>query len=388
MKPYRSFLYILLIASLLLSACENVATPSPEPGETEAPLTPTLEPTPIFELTSPTPDTSITPIELQAGYGVRGSWFDLYFTNPISPLSPQGTGGVDGPLVEAIDAARLSIDVAAYSLSLNSIRNALIRAHDRGVTVRMVMESTNMDRSDPQKLMEAGIPIIGDNRNGLMHDKFIVIDRSEVWTGSMNYTDAGAYDDNNNLMRIRSLKIAEDYTAEFEEMFLDDMFGPDVLAKTPYPTVTINGIRLDIFFSPDDHVLEALVPLLGNAQQSIYFLAYSFTSNQLGDILRQKAAQGITVAGVMDDDQVNSNQGTEFDPFRQAGLDVRRDGIEGLMHHKVFIIDKEIVVLGSYNFSQSAETTNDENLIIVYDPVIAAQFLLEFQRVWDEAKRG
>jgi phosphatidylserine/phosphatidylglycerophosphate/cardiolipin synthase-like enzyme len=107
----------------------------------------------------------------------------------------------------------------------------------------------------------------------------------------------------------------------------------------------------------------------------------------LGEILRQKAEEGITVAGVMDADQVKSNQGTEFDPFRQANLDVRQDGIDGLMHHKVFIIDKKIVAFGSYNFSQSAEDRNDENLIIIYDPVIAGQFLLEFQRVWDEAQR-
>lgn len=394
MKPYRRFLYLLLIvlsaAFLLMSVFASIVS-APSTG-TETPLaatlelTPNLEPTPTFEL-APTSETTVTPIDLQAGYGVRGPWFELYFTNPISPLSPQGTGGVDGPLVEAIDAARLSIDVAAYSLSLNSVRNALIRAHDRGVTVRVVMESTNMDRSDPQKLIEAGIPIIGDNRAGLMHDKFMVIDRSEVWMGSMNFTDAGAYDDNNNLMRIRSKEIAEDYAVEFDEMFNDDMFGPDVVAKTPNPTVTINGTRMDVFFSPDDHVLAALVPLLEQAQESIYFLAYSFTSNQLGDILRQKAEDGLTVAGVMDDGQVKSNQGTEFDPFRRDSLDVRRDGIDGLMHHKVFIIDKKIVVFGSYNFSQSAEETNDENLIIVYDPVIAEQFLLEFNRVWAEAQR-
>jgi phosphatidylserine/phosphatidylglycerophosphate/cardiolipin synthase-like enzyme len=186
MKPYRSFLYLLLILGLCLSGCGNdLPTPSPEtePASTETPATETnAPPTPTFDFDfNPTLETDVTPIELQAGYGVRGPWFELYFTNPVSPLSSQGTGGVDGPLVEAIDAARLSIDVAAYSLSLNSVRNALIRAHDRGVTVRMVMESTNMDRSDPQQLIEAGIPIFGDNRDGLMHDKFIIIDRSEVW---------------------------------------------------------------------------------------------------------------------------------------------------------------------------------------------------------------
>jgi phosphatidylserine/phosphatidylglycerophosphate/cardiolipin synthase-like enzyme len=378
MKLSRLFLPILLIACFLLSACgNNLSIPPTETQfpKTELPITPAT-------------GTEVTPIDLQAGYGVRGSWFELYFTNPASPISSQGTGGADGPLVEAIDAARLSIDVAAYSISLNSVRYALIRAHDRGATVRVVMESTNMDRSDPQRLIEAGIPVIGDNRDGLMHDKFMVIDKSEVWMGSMNFTDSGTYEDNNNFMRIRSAKIAEDYSKEFNEMFVDNKFGEDVVSETPNPTVTIDGTRLDIYFSPDDGVLSALVPLLESAQESIFFLAYSFTSNQLGDIVREKATAGLTVAGVMDEEQVMSNQGTEFDPFRQADLDVRIDGNAGLMHHKVFIIDQKIVAFGSYNFSQSAEERNDENLIIVYNPVIAQQFVQEFERVQAQAQKN
>ena len=250
----------------------------------------------------------------------------------MSPISSQGTGGVDGPLVEAIDSARLSIDLAAYSLSLNSVRFALIRAHQRGVTVRMVMESSNMDRSDPQRLIEAGIPIFGDNRDGLMHDKFVVIDRSEVWMGSMNFTDSGAYEDSNNLFRIRSTKMAENYMKEFDEMFSDDRFGEDVVRQTPHPTLTIDETRVDTYFSPDDGVLSVLAPLLNSAEESIYFLAFSFTSNDLGEIVREKAEAGLDIHGVMDDEQIRSNQGTEFDPFRQAELDVLIDGIDGLMH--------------------------------------------------------
>ena len=123
-------------------------------------------------------------------------------------------------------------------------------------------------------------------------------------------------------------------------------------------------------------------------QESIYFLAFSFTSNDLGDIVRSKAEAGLQIHGVMDEEQINSNQGTEFDPFRQADLDVRIDGIDGLMHHKVFIVDEKIVVMGSYNFSQSAEERNDENMLIIYDPVIAEQFIFEFQRVYDQAQRN
>jgi phosphatidylserine/phosphatidylglycerophosphate/cardiolipin synthase-like enzyme len=87
----------------------------------------------------------------------------------------------------------------------------------------------------------------------------------------------------------------------------------------------------------------------------------------------------------MDEEQVSSNQGTEYDPFKQAGLDIRIDGLDGQMHHKVFIVDEEIVVLGSYNFSQSAETRNDEDLVVIYNAAIAEQFMLEFQRVWKTA---
>ena len=361
---HNRFLSFLFILTFLLAACGQV---------------PAI-PTPGVEIT-PTTGTNITPIDLEAGYGVKGSWFELYFTDPTSPLSPQGTGGLDGPLVNAIDQARLSIDVAAYSISLNSVRFALINAHKRGVQVRMVMESTNMDRSDPQALIEAGIPIVGDNMDGLMHNKFMVIDKSEVWLGSMNFTDSGTYDDNNNMMRIHSTKIAEDYSVEFKEMFEDNKFGPNVVPQTPNPTVTIDDTRIDIYFSPDDGVINALVNLLNSAKESIHFLTFSFTSNELGDIIREKDEAGLTVAGVMDEEQISSNQGTEYDPFKQAGIDVRIDGNAGQMHHKVFILDEKIVVLGSYNFSQNAEVRNDENLIIVYNPIIAEQFMMEFERV-------
>ena len=373
MKPSQRFIFLLSIACHLLSACGNIPPmPTiPNPGSTQ----------------SSTPGIDLTPLDLAAGYGVKGPWFELYFTDPTSPLSPQGTGGVDGPVVEAINDARLSIDVAAYSLSLNSIRNALLRAHDRGVTVRMVMETGNMDRSDPQILIDAGVPIIGDNRQGLMHDKFIVIDKSETWLGAMNFSDSGAYEDNNHLIRIHSTEVAENYSVEFNEMFVENKFGTDVVAKTPNPTVTIDDTRMDILFSPDDGVVNELAALLSGAEESIHFLAFSFTSNELGAIVREKAQAGLTIAGVMDQDQISSNQGTEYDPFKQADLDVRIDGNAGQMHHKVFIVDEKIVVIGSYNFSQSAEERNDENTIIVYNEMIAEQFMLEFERVQSQAER-
>jgi phosphatidylserine/phosphatidylglycerophosphate/cardiolipin synthase-like enzyme len=326
------------------------------------------------------------PDSSQAGVSQTADWYSLYFTDPTSPSSKAYSGGPDQPLVDAIGAARMSVDVAAYELNLHDVRDALIAAHRRGVSVRMVMESDNIDESEVQDLKDAGIPILGDRREGLMHNKFMIIDRLEVWTGSMNYTVNGSYRNNNNLIRIRSAQLAEDYAAEFEEMFVDDKFGPTSPANTPYPTVTIGGSLVEVYFSPDDGTSARLVELIQGASRQVSFLAYSFTSDEIAAAMLGRADQGVQVSGVFETQQERSNVGTEYDHLRSAGLDVRLDGNPDNMHEKVIIIDGETVVTGSYNFSASAENRNDENTLVIHNPEIAASFLAEFQRVFAVAQ--
>jgi len=380
MKRDFFLLGIILVTMLLAtSACES-----------DLPITPTTEtpqtqPAPV-DVTE-TPEFELTEIPLPAGYGAHGAWIDIYFTDPESPLASQETGGPDGPLETSIDAARLTVDVAVYSMSLRTIRDALIRAHERGVQVRVVMESDNLDGSAPQALIDAGVPVLGDRREGLMHDKFVVIDRSEVWLGSMNYTYSGTYEDNNQLFLIRSVEMAENYTKEFEEMFIDDKFGPDVVPETPNPEISIDGTNIEIYFSPDDGVAEHILEILSDAEESIYFMAFSFTTDEFGETIRAQAENGLDVAGVMEEQQVKSNIGTEYDLFKQAGLNVFIDGNEGQMHHKTMIIDNRIVITGSYNFSRSAEIRNDENLVVFHNEQIADFYMEEFQRVYQQAQR-
>ena len=328
----------------------------------------------------PAATSTINPRSVESG-------LEVIFTNPSDPRAHSYEGGPDILLGDAIDAAQLSVDMAAYSLNLWSIRDALIHAYKRGVDVRLVMESTNMDNQVIHELRDAGIEVLGDSHQGLMHNKFIIIDRSDVWTGSMNYTTSGVYKDNNNLLHIRSRQAAQDYTREFEEMFTKNRFGPEKTTGTPYPKVNLAGSPVEIYFSPQDQAGGRIVELLQGAQESVYFLAYSFTSNPIGSAIMERAQAGLRVAGVMDDTQIKSNRGTEYDPFKQAGLDVVLDGNkDGLMHHKVIVIDQKIVITGSYNFSSSAENINDENIVIIFSPVVAAKYIEEFQRVYTQAK--
>jgi len=313
-------------------------------------------------------------------------WFVLYFSQPEAPSSSSLRGGLDQALADDIRRAGVSVDIAAQQLDLWSLRDALITAHRQGVQVRVVTESDYMDEKEMQDLIQAGIPVLGDQHEGLMHNKFVVIDRLEVCTGSMNFTVNGAYRNDNNLICVRSKNLADDYTTEFEEMFVDKHFGAGSAANTPYQTFGLNGTLLEVYFSPDDGTAARLLALIHEARESIYFLAYSFTSEELADALIVQAQAGLHVAGVIERSQAVSNYGTQFDRLRQAGIDVRLDNNPRSMHHKVLILDKEVVVTGSYNFSYSAETKNDENTLIIHRPDIAASFIVEFKRIFDQAR--
>lgn len=312
----------------------------------------------------------------------KGELISVYFTNPASPLARQARGGPDEALAAAIDAAQVSVDMAMFNLGLPSIRNALLDANQRGVQVRLVVDSETYDDDAASRLRKAGVPVIGDQREELMHNKFTIIDGQEVWTGSLNLSTGGTYSDYNNLVRIRSTRLAQDYTAEFEEMFLDRQFGSNSPVNTKYPRITLDGRSLEVYFLPEDDVENRLLDLVGSAQESVDFLAYSLTLDYLARTLIELETNGVSVRGVMDADQAASNQGGEYEKLVKAGLDVRLDPFDGLMHHKVIIIDGKTVVFGSANFTRSGLFSNDENLIILKDPAAAGLFESEFERIY------
>jgi phosphatidylserine/phosphatidylglycerophosphate/cardiolipin synthase-like enzyme len=324
------------------------------------------------------------PVEEAPGDSSEEGWFEVVFTDPTNPQSSSLRGGPDATLAAAIDNAQYTVDMAIYHLNLWSLRDALIRAHRRGLKVRVVTDGDHVGEAEITDLIAAGVSVEADKRESLMHHKYVIIDRLDVWTGSMNFTVNGAYRNDNNLVHIRSRYVAEDYLREFEEMFLERHFGALSRADTPYPQVTVEGVRLEIFFSPDDDVSLALNQIIRTAEESIDFLVYSLTSDLITEAILDRAKASVVVRGVIERGQV-ANAGSDFQRLKDEGVDVRIDGNPRKMHHKVFIIDKKAVITGSYNFSKSAEEYNDENVMILYDEGAAEEFLLEFNRVFELA---
>jgi len=306
------------------------------------------------------------------------------FTDPGGSDADTFRGGPDAALADAIDAAQYSVDVAIYHLDLWSIRDALIRAHRRGLRVRLVVESDYRSEAEITELEQAGIEIIGDMREHLMHHKFVVLDGMQVWTGSMNFTLRGAYINNNNLLAVQSSALAQVYTQEFEEMFLEDRFGALSLPDPARAPVDLDDGEWLVLFSPDTAVAPELVELINAAESSIEFLAFSFTSDEIAGAMLARSDAGVRVRGVIEADQAAA-VGAQYDALRLGGANVRLDGNPGTMHHKVILVDGELVICGSYNFTRSAEERNDENVLIAFDVDLAHEFLIEFEKIYAEA---
>ena len=284
-----------------------------------------------------------------------------------------------------MDAAQDSIQVAMYNFTLDNVTDALLHAHQRGVTVQVVLDSNTIQSVQARRLVEAGIPVVGDNRRESMHNKFLVIDQQQVWTGSLNMTYGGTYQDHNNIVRLVDPRINQDYSTEFLEMFEGGFFGADSPPDTPFPSIVHEDTIVEVYFSPDDGVLDQIISLVRGAQDSIDILAFSLTSDDLADALLDQSSQGVDVSAVFDAEQVDSNIGGKYEVLLDAGLDVRRDTLDGLMHHKVIVVDNQVVLFGSYNFSNNAEYKNDENVVIVYDADLAGEFTREFEQIYERS---
>lgn len=309
-------------------------------------------------------------------------------------------------LIERMNQAEYSIDACLYSLSIQSVADALIDAHDRGVEVRFIYDDDH-DQDQVNQIVAAGIPVIDDsygqnNGDGLQHNKFLVFDARDatiasddwVWTGSLNLISANGMGINamQNSIEIQDQSMALSYTLEFNEMWgsnslipdaNNSLFGANKTDNTPHH-FTIGGYSAQIYFSPSDHVTNHIINMIGTSQYSSYFCMFAFTRGDINSALYDQytSLPDYQVRGVFDS---GYDQYSEYEPMLAWGADVYTDDETGTLHHKYLICDAEhlyegtpFVATGSHNWSSSAENSNNENLVIISDPLITNQYLQEF----------
>jgi len=319
-----------------------------------------------------TEDTEASPSDISIYFS------DTYRNDPS--IGEQDPDNIDRHLASFIGSARRTLDCAFFELESKRIANALIAAHKRGVRVRLVGDADYKKNSEMVMVIDAGIPVVFDERSALMHDKFAVVDGASVWTGSFNATDNGAFRNNNNAVMIRSRELAENYSTEFAEMFDRHEFGPTSTANTPHTLVRVGTTDVYNYFSPEDDVPPKIIRYLRAARKSIHFMAFSFSDDEIGSTLIEKHREGIDVQGVFES-RGSSSAHSEMVRLQPAGVRTWKDGNKYVMHHKVFIIDGVWTITGSYNFTASAAKQNDENIVIIKNSGVAQRFEEEYQRI-------
>jgi phosphatidylserine/phosphatidylglycerophosphate/cardiolipin synthase-like enzyme len=271
----------------------------------------------------------------------------------------------------------------------------------------------------------------GSKGSGLMHHKFMVVDNQKVITGSVNYTLSGMHGDMwvfdsfgnaEHLLIVDSPELAALYTQEFDLMWgdgpggkFDSLFGVKKTER-PFKSIQIGESKVQLHFSPAGAKIPyertsngAISTVLNQAQKSIDLALFVFTeqgiANLLGHLYEER---GVQVRGVFDSSFAYQSSSSTLDmwgvkladaqckmsstlhpwktPVKDIGIP--KSGSTDKLHHKFGIIDDSIVITGSHNWSQAANQTNDENVLVVNSPIVASHFKREMERLLSGATLG
>ncbi len=290
------------------------------------------------------------------------------------------------------------------------------------------LSGVEIDRRDALKILaNANIPIIDDTANGssgsgLMHHKFMVVDSKKTIVTSANWTLSDVHGDlsrretrgnSNNLLVIDSVPVAQIFAQEFSLMWGDGPGGlPNSQFKAGKPerpavTIPVGDSQVTIHFSPSAKSQDwatttngLIGQVLGRSQSQLDLALFVFSEPQLGEVLETSSARQVPVRLLIDREFAyrpysqmlamlgvtcsSSNRRAWAKPITTAGVPELPSG--DLLHHKFAVIDKSLVITGSHNWSAAGNYKNDETLLVVASPVVAAHFQREFDILYRSAK--
>jgi phosphatidylserine/phosphatidylglycerophosphate/cardiolipin synthase-like enzyme len=138
--------------------------------------------------------------------------------------------------------------------------------------------------------------------------------------------------------------------------------------------LTLNNTPARICFSPHGGCTEAIVKEIDGARSEILMEAYSFTSREIASAILKAHKRGVNVEIILD----KSNRSARYssgDFTAHMGIPTYINAAYAIAHNKIMIIDREIVITGSFNFTKAAEEKNAENLLILRNKDLAGIYL-------------
>ncbi len=287
-------------------------------------------------------------------------------------------------VIELIDGAQESVDAAQFTFSRRNIEDALVAAHERGVTVRVAMDSAQeRDGSLSRRLKDRGVDVrfIKGNDNGsfvgIMHSKFMIVDRSTLLTGSNNWSSTGTSINEENTIVVKATEV-DPQVAGFQCHF------NAIWDSRPDSSVSCSNEV--VAFTPGSPAKNMIRDEIRASKFSVYVLMHHFTFGDLVKELAKAQERGVEVRVIVNVPDRAEHSGSNWDRLIAAGGQLRYKQVNTdafqLMHNKLVVIDDRVLINGSGNWSGSAFFNNFENYVRYTDLDVVESFSDLYHRLW------
>ncbi len=312
---------------------------------------------------------------------------EAFFINPNKYLKPSFKPRTNAAqaILYNINNAKTSIDVCIYGIEgQNDIINALIKAKNRGVRVRIVVDS-NPDGEDAYldtKVLRREFPTVSDDSMYIMHNKFFVFDSQKVATFTLNLSPSGSggYDANTGFI-INSRVVARVFEDEFEQMYASKFHKN----KSKNELVGFNlddNTNISVYFSPSSDILTPILNEIKNAEKEILVSAFYLTHREIINELVLAQKRGVKVL-VLIDALSSYNFKERINILRQNNVKVKVENWGGKNHQKNILVDSRTIITGSANFSKNAVLNNDENVLIIKNHTLSKAYRNYFYNLYN-----
>jgi phosphatidylserine/phosphatidylglycerophosphate/cardiolipin synthase-like enzyme len=154
------------------------------------------------------------------------------------------------------------------------------------------------------------------------------------------------------------------------------------------PSLEVSAVSVEVWYGPEDRPLEHLVRMYDRAKRYIFVAVYGLTSPLTVKTLVEAKRRGVDVRIVTDRERLEDvKQQTALSTLREAGIPIKINRHDGLMHLKQVVIDDEINTNGSMNQTTSGNRYNDERLDIIRDHAMAVKAREKFLSLWKDHER-
>lgn len=137
------------------------------------------------------------------------------------------------------------------------------------------------------------------------------------------------------------------------------------------------------YFSPGYACKNKIIELITSAKRSLKICVFTITDDDIVDAIIKAHKRGVVVKVISDNDKAH-DLGSDVQHIQNQGIAVALDTSTAHMHHKFMLVDKRVLLNGSFNWTRSASKYNQENIVVSYDEDLLAAFHDEFERLWAE----